>query len=370
MSESDEDRALEVGGGGPLLEGDAERALVPSPRLDRHVLSLDDGHRVQISVAGRGVPLVVVHGYTAEGLLYAQTLSRLVGSGFKVIAIDTAGHGGTEGLREGAGDLKEYAELLGRIVDHLGIRRAVFAGHSMGGRLVTELVANDPERAIAVLLVDAIVGDTWDSMVGLYRVAPPLMGVTGLTLAVDTISTLPVLADRRQALKLLRLWLPVLTHNVRRPLNLVGAAISILRSGPSRWMLDRLADERVPVVVIHGDRDRAVPLRTARDAARRSRGELVVVHGASHSWVLKDPETLPAIIGELLLDTLGLHLRSALARAGVDFGKPAIAEAERALYEPGALIHDLTPAEVYDSGHPVERQPPRYTWTRSVPRHP
>ena len=29
-------------------------------------------------LAGRGIPLVVVHGFSAEGFLYAQTLSRLV----------------------------------------------------------------------------------------------------------------------------------------------------------------------------------------------------------------------------------------------------------------------------------------------------
>jgi pimeloyl-ACP methyl ester carboxylesterase len=343
----------------------AARALVPSPRLVRHVLRLDDGHRVQVAVAGRGVPLVVVHGYTAEGLLYAQTLSRLVGSGFKVIAIDTAGHGGTEGLREAAGDLRDYARLLGRIVDHLGIERAVFAGHSMGGRLVTELAARQPERAIAVILVDAIVGDTWDAMVGLYRLAPPLMGVTGATLAVDTALTLPVLADRRQALKLVKLWVPVLTHNVRRPFNLAGAAISILRSGPSRWMLDRLALHRVPVVAIHGDKDRAVPLRTALDTVRRSRGELVVVHGASHSWVLKDPETLPAIIAERLLDSLGMHIRTTLARAGADLGDTTVEEMERVLYRPDALAHKLTPAAYDDPGRPVVRRPPRYTWTHT-----
>ena len=34
---------------------------------------------------------VVVHGFTAEGFLYAQTLNRLVRKGFKVIAIDMAG---------------------------------------------------------------------------------------------------------------------------------------------------------------------------------------------------------------------------------------------------------------------------------------
>src|SRR3954453_607712 len=123
-----------------------ERGRAPAPRLARHTLELEDGHHVRVAIAGRGVPLVVVHGFTAEGFLYAQTLSRLVSSGFKVIAIDTAGHGGTEGLRVGGGDLGGYAELLGRVVDHLGVKRAVFAGHSMGGRLVTELVARRPEK--------------------------------------------------------------------------------------------------------------------------------------------------------------------------------------------------------------------------------
>ena len=128
-----------------------ERGTVPVPRLARHVLRLDDGHQVQVAIAGRGVPLVVVHGFTAEGFLYAQTLSRLVSCGFKVIAVDTAGHGGTAGLTGGGGgDLASYAELLGRVIDHLGIKRAVLMGHSMGGRLVTEYAANHPDRAIAV----------------------------------------------------------------------------------------------------------------------------------------------------------------------------------------------------------------------------
>ena len=49
------------------------------------------------------MPLVVVHGFTAEGFLYAQTLNRLVSKGFKVIAIDMAGHGGTQGLPPSGG---------------------------------------------------------------------------------------------------------------------------------------------------------------------------------------------------------------------------------------------------------------------------
>ena len=61
---------------------------VAAPRLARHTFTLADGHRIGLAVSGRGVPLVVVHGFTAEGFLYAQTLHRLVRKGFKVIAIE------------------------------------------------------------------------------------------------------------------------------------------------------------------------------------------------------------------------------------------------------------------------------------------
>lgn len=343
-----------------------ERGLVAVPRLARHTLQLEDGHQVQVAIAGRGVPLVVVHGFTAEGFLYAQTLSRLVSSGLKVIAIDTAGHGGTEGLSIGGGDLSGYADLLGRVVDHLGIKRAVFAGHSMGGRIVTELVANRPQRAVAVVLVDAIVGEAWDRRVAASRLVPPLMVATGAVLLADTLTTLPVMKDRRQAMKLARLWLPVWIHNVRRPWGVLGAGISILRSGPSRWMLEQLAENLVPVFVIHGDKDAAVPIQTARDAAKRAHGELIVVHNATHSWPLKDPETMPAIVAELLNDSLGEACRRAVTLEGMPLDSENIADIEDVLYEKNALAIRLTPELRFDKTK-MRRGTPRYTWTRTAP---
>jgi pimeloyl-ACP methyl ester carboxylesterase len=193
---------------GPGLD-DAGDAVI-APRLARHQIALSDGHMAGISVAGRGIPLVVVHGFSAEGFLYAQTLSRLVSMGFKVIAVDTAGHGNTQGLPYDGQDLTAYSELLGRIVDELGLEQYILAGHSMGGRLVTQLAADRPEQVIAVLLIDAIVGDTWDKMVYLFRLAPPLLAAVGAALAVDTVSVLPLFRDPKQAAKLIRLITPTL----------------------------------------------------------------------------------------------------------------------------------------------------------------
>jgi pimeloyl-ACP methyl ester carboxylesterase len=363
------------GPAGDVAPVDAE-AFVPAPKLVRHRITLADGHRVGLAVSGRGIPLVVVHGFSAEGILYAQTLSRLVGMGYKVIAVDSAGHGGTQGLPRGGGDLSDYAGLLGQIVRELGIKRAVFAGHSMGGRLVAELAAQEPEKAIAVLLLDAIVGDTWDRIAMGYRFFPPSLSVTGALLMADSVSTLPLFKDRTQAVKLFRLALPVGIGNLTKPLRMFGPTVSVLRSGPSRPVLERLADNRVPTFVIHGDRDYAVPFSTARSAADRANGVLVRVHGASHSWLLKDPETLPGLMSDLLQGDLGAAQRHALWSAGLTPGDTSLDEVESAFYERGAPVLELSPPDEHldpdadttaGDAAEVRLRPSTYRWTIEKP---
>jgi pimeloyl-ACP methyl ester carboxylesterase len=352
-------------GPGPSAEEEDSFTL---PRLARHEITLPDGHQVGVAVCGRGVPLVVVHGFSAEGILYAQTLSRLVDLGFKVIAVDTAGHGGTLGLPTNAQSMQSYSELLARVLDHLGVREAVLAGHSMGGRLVTELAASEPERAIAVILLDAIVGDTWDRMVNLFRLFPPLLVGVGVTLVVDTASTVPWFRDPKQAMKLGRLVGPTLAGHVRRPWRLFGPAASILRSKGTRWMLDTLRHEKIPVFAIHGDRDIAVPVATSKDAARRARGDLVIVQGATHSWLLKDPETLPSIMHALMRGRLGTAVLKTRLRHGLDLDATDD-EIEEALYEPGALVLELTPRQSFHDTEDLHH-PPRYRWRLLPARDP
>lgn len=333
-----------------------------APRLARHRIALADGHQVGVSVCGRGVPIVLVHGYTAEGMLYAQTLNRIVAQGFKVIAIDTAGHGSTQGLPSRGADFESYTRLLRRTVDELGIKKAIYAGHSMGGRLVTELTARNPDRVLTVILLDAIVGETWDRIVSLSRVNPLLLvGIGGILLA-DSLSTVPLVRDPRQAAKFANLARPLVGNHLRNPLRIAGPGISILRSRSSRWMLEAIAKAKVPLIAIHGDRDIVVPLSTARSAARIARGMLVTVEGGGHSWLLKDPEALPSILSELFRSP---HGRADRARTFSRMGlteDASIDEIEAAFYDEDAPIFDLTP-EFEPDPSTAERAPSHYDWT-------
>lgn len=353
---------------GPVLDEPLAPGAVEVPRLARHEIVLSDGHQVGITVAGEGVPLVVVHGFSAEGFLYAQSLSRLVSMGFRVVAIDTAGHGATQGLPLNGHDINDYAELLGRAIDELGIERFVLAGHSMGGQLITRLAARRPERTMAVILIDAIVGDTWDRMVYLFRVAPPLLGVLGALLVVDSVSVVPAFSDPRQAGKLLRLVVPTYAGHLVQPWRLLGPMVSILRTRSSRYALNELARHDVPVVAVHGSWDLAVPHRTARDAVRRTDGTLVTVERAGHSWLLRDPETLPAIMAELLAGPLGDGIRRSLRSAGLRRRDPTIADIERVCYRDDARVFFLAPADARRKVLGRHRRP-KYRWRVERPAH-
>jgi pimeloyl-ACP methyl ester carboxylesterase len=335
---------------------------VSVPRLARHTFRLSDGHQIGLAVSGRGVPLVVVHGFSAEGFLYAQTLHRLVSKGFRVVAIDMAGHGTTQGLPMTGRSMGDYAELMGRAIEELGIRSAVLAGHSMGGRVVAQLAATRPDQAVAVMLIDAIVGDQWDLMVNIARFNPLLLGAISVALLADSVSTLPLLRDPRQALKLGSLLGPTLTGHALQPWRLVGPAASILRTRGSRGILEELAEQHVATFVIHGDADVAVPFCTAESAARRAEGQLVRVRKGSHSWLLKDPETLPAIVAELLDGRLGQAIRDHLDAAGA----ADLAELDSAFYTPDAPILALTPELTFHRINETHRRP-RYTWSVSTP---
>ena len=346
---------------GPVLDAPLAATAVEAPRLARHQIELSDGHLVGVTVAGTGVPLVVVHGFSAEGFLYAQSLSRLVKMGFRVIAIDTAGHGATQGLPLSGQSLNDYADLLGRAIDELGIERFVVAGHSMGGQLITRMAAKRPDQVMGVVLIDAIVGDTWDRMVYLFRVAPPLLSAVGGLLLLDSVTVVPTFSDPRQAAKLIRLVAPTLVGHLVQPWRLLGPMLTILRSRSSRYALDELARHDVPVFVLHGSMDLAVPHRTARDTARRTDGVLVTIERAGHSWLLRDPETLPAIVAELLATELGQSIRRSLRAAGVRKKYPTLADVESVCYAPDARVFALAPGDARKVVVGRHRRP-KYRW--------
>jgi pimeloyl-ACP methyl ester carboxylesterase len=105
--------------------------------------------------AGRGMPVVLIHGY-GESLLAWRGLFDQLSAGADVIALDLPGFGLSD--KPGSG---YQAEALARTVlaalDSLGVARAVLVGHSMGGGVAAAAALAAPQRVAALVLVDPAV---------------------------------------------------------------------------------------------------------------------------------------------------------------------------------------------------------------------
>lgn len=101
-------------------------------RLRHWLFEMPDGRRVGISVGGCGVPLVFFHGIGMNRHAYLRLLSRLPQVGFLVVAVDAPGHGETFLPPRGARSFAARMAATSDILDALGIRRALLAGHRMG----------------------------------------------------------------------------------------------------------------------------------------------------------------------------------------------------------------------------------------------
>lgn len=293
------------------------------PRLRRRSLTLDDGHRIGLSVCGDGVPLVMVHGVIAEGMLYARTLRRLAGAGFKVIAVDSAGHGRTGGLGRRGWSWDAYVDLHEQVLDQLGIERAVLVGHSMGGRVVIDLAARRPERAIAVIPINAAIGGLWEQLTSASRFVPFLFPVGLGLLVADT--ALSGLQGRREMGALARLAAPSIGQRLRELPSLPAALWATAFATGSLDTLRRLREAGVPVVVLHGDRDLTIWFTNARQAAEAAGGTLVRIEKGLHSWLLEDPDSLPSVLTALLDGPLGRAIEERAVDVASCYGPDALA---------------------------------------------
>ena len=93
-------------------------------------------------------PIVCLHGVTSFGGRFRQLAEERL-TGFHVLAPDLRGHGYSD--FDAPWDLATH---VADVLETVELERAVWIGHSFGGRLVAELAARAPERVERIVLLD------------------------------------------------------------------------------------------------------------------------------------------------------------------------------------------------------------------------
>jgi pimeloyl-ACP methyl ester carboxylesterase len=138
-----------------------------------------DGLRFFYEREGSGTTeLVFVPGWCCDGSAFAPQFEHFKTS-CTVTTIDLRGCGQTSRPDDGY-DIPSLADDVAHVCSELGIERAVFVGHSLGGMIGVELAARHPTVPRALVLVDPGPIDPLPSTVRLFEsFAEQLAGPSG-----------------------------------------------------------------------------------------------------------------------------------------------------------------------------------------------
>ena len=97
---------------------------------------------------GAGVPVVLIHGYPLSGRAWDRQVPVLLEAGHRVITYDRRGFGKSSQPVIGY-DYDTFAADLNTLLEHLDLRDAVLAGHSMGTGEVTRYLGRYGSARVA-----------------------------------------------------------------------------------------------------------------------------------------------------------------------------------------------------------------------------
>jgi pimeloyl-ACP methyl ester carboxylesterase len=236
---------------------------------------------------GSGKPVVLIHGWPLSSSSWEKQIPSLIEAGYRVIAYDRRGFGHSSKPASGY-NYDTLAEDLNKIMTKLNLRDATLVGFSMGGGEVARYLSKyGSERVNKAVFMSAI--------------PPFLLKTSDNPEGVDG----SVFDGMKKAIKADRpAFLSEFFANFYNVDNLIGTKISdeVVRlswnigagASPkgtldcvSAWLVDfreELKRINIPVLIMHGNADRILPLAaTGKRTPEFVKGSrLVIIEGAPH----------------------------------------------------------------------------------------
>jgi pimeloyl-ACP methyl ester carboxylesterase len=243
--------------------------------------------RVAFDRAGRGQPLILMHGAEASRQMFAELVPHLA-KHFTVIAYDQRDCGETQGP-DAAATLADLAGDAHRLIKALGYKRAHVFGSSFGGRVAQALALMYPHSVDRLVLAS-----TWP-LPRLYeelcpdarRLAELRRGLPGTAEELATWFFPEAYLEQRPELR--RIFAQARPETPRSARRMATVATT-LENG--------VTDIVASTLVLAGELDRVVPASVTLAMTGRIRGaDGVLLHGIGHVTTIQAPE---AVAGHLV----------------------------------------------------------------------
>ncbi|MDQ2945554.1 MAG: alpha/beta hydrolase [Acidobacteriota bacterium] len=245
---------------------------------------------------GQGPALLLIHGMFGDHLDWEPILPPLVVRN-RVIAVDLPGFGDSE-----KPDIVFTPEFFTRhlvaLLDRLGIEKATVIGNSFGGQIAMSFALAHPDRVERLVLIttgglheysaqeiDAALQRL--SVANLMQFTPEIHAPLFGRLFFRPGTAMQRRYTEKQDSKLKRSDYAAYTNVLHR----------CVRLSLSLCLLDRVAELRMPALLVHGEKDPVVLVRWVRDAVKLfGDGTLVSLPECGHVPQLEEPEKVVWLI--------------------------------------------------------------------------
>lgn len=281
--------------------------LVENGQLEPDFVTVD-GARVHYVRAGSGRPLLLIHGIVGSGMNWRRNIPALA-EHTTVYALDLVGMGKSERVPGLAPRLEETARRVLATMDALGVAQADVAAVSHGGAVAMTTAGLAPERVRSLILfapanpystaadwlVRAYSSPLGAAVAPIAPRLPPWVHQIALARMFGDRARIPggCLEPYREALRV-----PGTMRHVRGIVRTWFTDMEKLRI-----MLPQVA--KTPTLLLWGDKDRAVSLKSGRRLARELGAELIVFPGGGHLVFEEFADEVNGVIVEWLRRTRG-----------------------------------------------------------------
>jgi pimeloyl-ACP methyl ester carboxylesterase len=242
-----------------------------------------DGHSTHYMEKGAGEPVILIHGFFFNSYLWNKNIDALADK-FKVYAIDLWGFGySTRDPMDYGYPL--YADQLLKFMDSLDIQKASLVGQSMGGGTSIFFSVNHRDRVNKLILVDPA---------GMPNPLPILGKITNLPKVGEFLLGMKSDFYRKMVLSttfihdkgvITESYFENVTH-FHKIKSTSEILLKILRKQFFHTLPDeihRLGEMDVPILIIFGRQDKAIPLERGKEMHNILRGSrLEIFENAGH----------------------------------------------------------------------------------------
>ena len=248
-----------------------------------------DGANIAYARHGKGMPMVLVHGYPLDHTIWDEVVPQLEKK-FDLIIPDLRGFGESD-VKASDNTLTGYATDIATLLNYLKIEKACLAGHSMGGYVALAFAREFPERISGLAMISSqTASDTPEIREGRLSTARQVME-KGVGMVVEAMT--PKLSTNERVQDFVKRLIAQ-----QRPEG-ISNALKAMAGRPDSSEL--FTTFKFPVVIVHGDADLLIPIKRGREMkAALPSANYFELAGLGHMAMMEKPPVVTKALRTLI----------------------------------------------------------------------